>query len=252
METNEDEDNIVLNDVDSAQITGKKRLSLNQKIIIFSSVGAVILILLIVIIVLIASNSKNEIEESTIDLPKKGAIKCTYNIQDVSSSTQLLGNDYEIGNSLIDLIINGKRIKYLKSYKFSSPGDHDIEINIYNEVISMEKMFLNIEGLTKVELIPSENQIVKVNSMSSTFEGCVNLESFVNKGFNTDEVTSMHKRFFRTSLSDIKYDQFLSTKNVMDMSYAFSYTKIDTFNFEILIQVKLQICRIYLKDVKIY
>ena len=84
-------------------------------------------------------------------------------------------------------------------------------------------MFQNVDCLISIEFIPEENEIVKINSMISTFEGCENLEYFINKGFNTDEVISLHKLFFESGLTYINFNNFLSTKNVEDMSYLFSY-----------------------------
>ena len=62
--------------------------------------------------------------------------------------------------------------------------------------------------------------------MKSTFENCQNLEHFNINGFNTDEVKSMHKLFYKTSLYEINLNNLIS-KNVVDISYMLAESNIN-------------------------
>ena len=77
----EENDQIILNEVDSAQIVGKKGISLKQKIIIYTLLGIVSIIILIIIFLIIISSKS--ISNNT--LPIKVIIKCIYNVEDTSS-----------------------------------------------------------------------------------------------------------------------------------------------------------------------
>ena len=158
---NEEGNQIVsLNDVDSAQIVGKKGLTKKHKIIIFSVLGVTVLLILIIVILIIISsqsqpgNNENN-NNNNNNIPIKGSIKCVYNIEGTSSKTQIIGNDYLL-NSNIDFLIDGEKEKFTKDYQFSSSGFHEIEINLYENNIYMDKMFQNIKTLISVELVPNK------------------------------------------------------------------------------------------------
>ena len=66
--------------------------------------------------------------------------------------------------------------------------------------------------------------------MISSFENCINLNTFIIKGFNTSEVQSMHKLFYNTDLY-INLDlSDLNTSNVQDMSYMLSKTHLESID----------------------
>ena len=76
-------------------------------------------------------------------------------------------------------------------------------------------MFQNVTSLVSVQFVKEnkDNEEVYINSMISTFEGCEKLESFINKGFNTEQVTSIHKIFYESGLTQINFEEFLKIKN---------------------------------------
>ena len=241
MDENEEDQVVGLNDVDS-EILGRKGTCSKQKLIIISLLGLsfVIILIIAILIIISARNSEKEGKEGKdkkdedipiIDIPKKGTIKCIYNIENISLKTQIIGEQYE-SVTIMEILIDGNKIKFSKVYQFSSPGNHNIDINIYEDTLSMEKMFQNIKRLVSVQLIKEENAEVKITSMISTFEGCENLVTFTNKGFNTEQVNSLHKLFYDSALSEINFEEFLITKNVVDMSYLFGYTSISELKFE--------------------
>ena len=61
-----------------------------------------------------------------------GNIACTYNIQNITQTTQLLGKEFEV-KSLFDLYIDGKKVQYSREFKFNSIGKHKVEIKLYEK-----------------------------------------------------------------------------------------------------------------------
>ena len=114
-------------------------------------------------------------ETSTI-----GSIICTYDIQNISKTTKLLGNEFEV-KSLFDLYIDGKKVQYSKEIKFNSIGKHKIEIKLY-EKLNMDNMFRNIKDLISIEMKSEKDCLI--TSMISTFENCNQLMEFKIDGFN--------------------------------------------------------------------
>ena len=83
-------------------------------------------------------NPNKESEKSKENL---GIINCIYNLETFYKDIQLLGNEFEIDFG-IDIIIDGKKIKYTKKYDFSSNGVHKVQYLIYNKRnISIDYMF---------------------------------------------------------------------------------------------------------------
>ena len=79
-----------------------------------------------------------------------GEINCSYEIKNISQNTILIGNEF-VKNSLFDLYIDGKKVNYVKEYKFTSLGKHKIQIKLY-ERINMDYMFKNVKDLISVEM----------------------------------------------------------------------------------------------------
>ena len=71
-----------------------------------------------------------------------GSITCIYDIQNITQTTKLLSNEFEV-KSLFDLYIDGKKVQYSKEIKFNSIGKHKIEIKLY-EKLNMDYMFSKI------------------------------------------------------------------------------------------------------------
>ena len=162
-----------------------------------------------------------------------GDINCIYEIKSIASNTKLIGNEFE-KKSLFDFYIDGKKVKYAKEYKFTSFGKHKVQMKLY-ETINMDFMFKNIKDLISVEM-NSENNC-QISSMISSFEGCSKLTSFNISGFNVEQVKSMHKMFYKSTLSEF-YVSSLNLQNLEDISYMFANTYIKKYHLIILILVK--------------
>ena len=204
------QDELTLGDVDKN--LSSKRMSNKMKIIIFGSIGAALLLILIILIILLAkqSSKKNDDENEEINMDKIGEINCVYDIYKINVPVQLLSEEYQ-KNSVLSMVIDGKAVKYLKQYTFSSSGLHNVQIVLY-EKVNLDKMFKDIYELTSVSLESDKN--AEITSMQSTFEGCESLNSFNIKGFNTANIKSIRGLFNGCeSLSNINLDN-LDTSSV--------------------------------------
>ena len=74
------------------------------------------------------------------------------------------------------MIIDEKKVKYAKSYKFESVGIHKIQFKFYAN-LNMDNMFKNIKDLNKIEI--AAMKYFKILSMISTFENCTNLDEYI-------------------------------------------------------------------------
>jgi len=171
-ENNAIQDNLTLGDIDND--FSSKKLSKETKYIIFGSIAVCLLIIIIIIILIIISSSKdndnkgdngNNSDEETFT-EKIGGINCIFDIQNTNTVTQLISENYE-KNSAFKILIEGKEIKYSKTYKFEKPGKYNVKFDLYQK-INMDKMFQNIETLTYVFLYSDKN--AEITSMQSTFE----------------------------------------------------------------------------------
>ena len=225
-----EEDNIYVNEINS-ELTGLNKGEKEEKlkkVILSITFGATFLIVVILIIILAVSGSKNSKnndeknkDEDIPTTPIIGEIYCIYDIQSITDSTILFGNEF-IKNSEFDIYIDGKLIKYSKEYKFESIGNHDIQIKLYDS-LNMDYMFKDIPEIISVEMKSEDN--CEIISMISTFENCENLIGFNITGFNFEKLKSMKKLFYKSSLNKFNYD-FINTSNLEDISYMFSSTPI--------------------------
>ena len=215
----------------------KENNKLNKKYFIIWTLICIFFILLISTKLVLQKTKegrkiKNNIiyaEASTI-----GSIICTYDIQNISKTTKLLGNEFEV-KSLFDLYIDGKKVQYSKEIKFNSIGKHKIEIKLY-EKLNMDNMFKNIKDLISIEMKSEKDCLI--TSMISTFENCNQLMEFKIDGFNVEQVKSTNKMFYNTSLSIFNFSSF-NTKNLEDMSYMFAYSSIKKFSLNIFNTIKV-------------
>ena len=214
-------DDLTLGDVDKD--LSSKGLSTKMKFIIFGSAGACLLLILIIILIIVIPSKSSKKE-----LSKTGEINCIFNVESTSSTTQILGENFN-KNSEFTILIEGQEKKFTKSYKFDKIGEKKVQFILY-EKINMDKMFQNVEALTSVSLISDKED--EITSMKSTFEGCINLNFFNITGFNTKNLTSISKIFYNCENLENIYLEQLDTTNVEDMSYAFANTQISYFNFE--------------------
>ena len=165
---------------------------------------------------------KNDDENEEINMDKIGEINCVYDIYKINVPIQLLSEEYE-KNSVLSMVIDGQKVKYLKQYTFSSSGLHNVQIILY-EKVNLDKMFKDIYELTSVSLVSDKN--AEITSMQSTFQGCESLNSFNIEGFNTANIKSISGLFNGCeSLANINLDNLYKSL-VEDLSYTFSNTKI--------------------------
>ena len=127
----------------------------------------------------------------------KRRLICIYKINDISKEISVLGNDFEnINNSIINIFINHTKINYNKKFKFNESGIYEI-IYILNEEINMDNIFKDILSLENVEMYT--NGSVKILSMKSAFEGCLNLKNISISGFDFEQLKSISKLFYNTN-----------------------------------------------------
>ena len=164
----------------------------------------------IILIIILSKNTKEK---------NYSEILCLYNIgnDNINEEIPILGNEYENKDeSILDIYINGTKIKYTKKYKFTKNGTYEIK---YISKIYMNYIFKNIETLYQVEMFSNTSD--KIVSIISAFEGCQNLLNVTISGFNTEQVKSTHKLFYNSNIINLNLENF-STNNVEDMSYMFS------------------------------
>ena len=157
----------------------------------YGGVISLFIILIVILIIIIAMGNKKDLGKKSI-----GQLKCTYEIKNSDKPIMLLGQEFKY-ESNFDITIQKKKIKFGREYKFEKEGIYNIIFDIYNP-INMDYMFKNVLDLTNIILISNQN--AKIISMKSTFENCQNLKGFSISGYNTDEVKSMSKLFFKTDL----------------------------------------------------
>jgi len=154
-------------------------------------------------------------------------INCVYkNEMHSLDEIKILGDNFE-KNSIFEIYIDGKKIKFTKTYKFSDYEEHKIEYHLFEE-INMKKMFQNISSLISVEMISIKN--CKILSMIGTFENCINLESFKIEGFNVENIKSLEKTFYNTKIKEIDLNVFNNIQ-IEDISYMLALSPIKYFNF---------------------
>ena len=219
------EDPFEVNDFNSDLNSKKeKKFNFEKKVIIISGVAFLFAILVIVIIILAIklSGSKSDKKDNRKII---GEINCIYEINSKDKATLILGNEFE-KNSEFDIIINEKKIgQYQKEYIFENTGENKIIFELYDD-IDMDYMFKDIKALKSIELISKAE--AKILSMKNSFENCYSLESFYINGFNTENINSLNKLFYNTSLHNLTFD--IDTRNVEDISFIFAMTKLESIN----------------------
>ena len=190
---NEEENQLVINDINSLN-SGKNTTKSSfswKKIFVISAILFFIIILIIILIIFLSKKSKSsDKEEERLDI---GRIICTY---EMINDVKILGDDF-MKISDFDIYINGTKMKYSKTYDLAFYGVDSIEIRLYSD-LNMDNMFKGLTSLISVEMISFNN--TKIISMISTFEDCKNFEFFSISGFSGNELKSMKKLFYKTNL----------------------------------------------------
>ena len=135
----------------------------------------------------------------------KAEIKCQYVISPSEKKVNILGKDFDKGNNIIDILINGAKIEFNKEYDFPNSGTNEVIFQIYSD-LNMTNMFKEVKTLTSINLESNVN--LKITSMQSAFENSENLKQFTISGFNLENLKSASHCFWHTSINNPKLDIF--------------------------------------------
>ena len=179
-------------ELDVEYIEYKKNNKVNKKdFIIWALICIFFIISISTKLVLLKTEKRRKIKNNLIfaELSIIGNIVCTYSIKNITKTTKLLGNEFEI-KSLFDLYIDGQKVQFSKEIKFNSIGKHKMEIKLY-EKLNMDYMFKNVKDLISIEMKSEKN--CPITSMISAFENCNQLNKFKIDGFNVEQIKSTNK-----------------------------------------------------------
>ena len=94
----------------------------------------------------------------------------------------------------------------------------------------MDNMFQNIDSLISIDMKSEKN--LKILSMESTFENCIELEYFNMIGFDTSNIISINKLFYKTNLKNFNLTSFLlNMNNLKEMSFIFASSALEYLYF---------------------
>ena len=144
-----------------------------KQVIIGVSVMA-FLIVLITIILIIVSSGSDDGDNSEQSGSVIGEINCVFEIENNDEKTKLFGDNFQ-SNSGFKIFIDDIEQKYEKAYKFSTTGNHKLQIKLY-KALNMDYMFEGVEDLISVQMNSTNN--TQITSMESTFENCIFLKTF--------------------------------------------------------------------------
>ena len=195
----------------------------------------IILIIIIFLIIILRSDDTNEEENNNSNKSEEinygiGQIICSYKIEQISSKTKILGDEYK-NEEKINILFENKIIDFVKEMEFKNIGNHEITFIIKKDNLNMDNMFKNVSSLVSVKIISDKN--VNISSMISVFETCQKLVNISIMGLDTSKVKSMKKLFYKSSLNNSNFTN-INTENVKDMSYMFSstlFTELDLSSF---------------------
>ena len=100
-------------------------------------------------------------------------------------------NENEIKNCEIQ--INGEKIPFNYSHKFTSKGKYIIKYSFKNNITNATRMFYQCSSLTNINL--SNFNTSNVTNMSDMFNSCSSLTNINLSNFNTDNVTDAISMF---------------------------------------------------------
>ena len=177
-----------INDDNSSTASKESCFSKQKKIIIVSSFIALFILIIIIVIVFIPKfgdkkddkDDKEEPYEPHFEGDILGKIECIHKIERINDYVLILGDKFE-QNSIFDIQIEGKSVRFIKNYKFESIGEKNFIFVLY-ENINMENMFKDLPTLKTVKMSSDKN--VKILSVVEAFENCTNLEKFEINVFN--------------------------------------------------------------------
>ena len=128
-----------------------------------------------------------------------------------------------ISSYIHSIKIDNKTIKInsnsIQKYNFSTIGEHNLELNLNNNISSLNMLFKNCDSLISVDFtyFNSDN----IDNMAELFSECSLLESINFTNFNTSRVIKMNYMFYQCeSLTSLDLNNF-ETQMVDDMSSIF-------------------------------
>jgi len=215
---NKSEGEILLNDARLTDLKEPKKALTIKNIILFGIISTIIIILIIILFLLLMNSSSSKEANESI-------ISCIYDINSNEIETKILGDEF-ISPSKIDIYINETKIIFTKIYKFTKSGIYNIKFK-FDGKVNMDNMFKDVVSLKSIQMNSLNDEII--SSMISSFENCINLESFSIDGFSLNELRSTKKLFYNTNLKFLNLTNFNST-NLEDISYMFASTQLEKIN----------------------
>ena len=157
---------------------------------------------------------------------KSGDINGSCEIYKTTQNVLILGAEFTKTTDF-DISIDDKIISYSKAIKFNSIGKKNVKFIIYED-LKMDNMFKDVSSLYSINMTSENN--AKILSMKGTFENTQYLNEFYINGFDTSEITSLNRLFYKSSISKINMSNFKTT-NLKDISYMFSSTRLSSLDF---------------------
>ena len=77
-------------------------------------------------------------------------------------------------------------------------------------------------------VLNTTNKKCEITSMKSTFESCTSLSNVIINNLNIENLKSMHKLFYKSTINDYSFID-CSSNNLEDISYMFAYSEIEFF-----------------------
>lgn len=140
-------------------------------------------------------------------------IICTYNVDTISTVTQLMDAvDLFDLTQVSQIYVNEEEIPVSRTYKFPTVGNHTVYIIMNMEKFySMYCMFRGCKRLVGIDL--SHFDLTNNISFNCTFHSCINLKEVDISGQNTSKCTSLNYMFWNDDDTIIHKLETVNFKN---------------------------------------
>ena len=164
------------------------------------------------------------------------SISCKYVIKNknINKEIRIISDAYFEKNKDKKMLIEGKILPIKTKYKFDKEGEETIYFLLENDILNMEKMFLNCTFLSEIYFLNYKRS--KMEGLSKMFNGCTSLKKvnlFAFDAFNEHDLSGMFEGC--SSLEKINYILF-NAFNAVNLSNLFkgctSLKKIDLKSFK--------------------
>ena len=187
-------------------------------LLIALTIGAVLLIIIALLIFSSLDKSDKSSENDSTDIDITNIIKLKYKPRNVGE-IQLFNSKYI--NLISSITVDGNNItNFTNKYIFNSTNEHNVELNIKNDIYTMEQMFKTCFDLVEIDL--SEMKTKNIKNMAEMFYDCNSLTSINFGNFNTENVVNMSYLFNGCYYLNLANLINFNTSNVIDMKYMFS------------------------------